>query len=283
MAILRNAFKKNPKHSIRNTRSISKRKISGSASHSTVKKGKPSLSESQKTILILIVATLLIFSAHSTKYFARPPFDAEFMKEYPVHGVDVSAYQGDINWNTLYKQGVSFAFIKATEGSSYTDGNFQNNWNHIYRTPIKRGAYHFTSFETPGKSQAQNFISQVPKDSEMLPPVIDIEYYGEFNENPPTKSKVISILIPLIETLESHYGTEPIIYTNKHFYTTYLKKTFKNPVWISDLDGNKLLPDNNEWDFLQYTFEGKLDGYEGSEQYIDLNVFNGTLEELFEY
>ncbi len=241
------------------------------------------ISEGGRTILIVLFSALLIFIAYATKPYSYPPFDTTFMEEYTVHGVDVSSYQGDIDWNQLYKQGVSFAFIKATEGSSHVDEYFQENWENIYYTPIKRAAYHFTSFETPGITQAANYISQVDKRSEMLPPIIDIEFYGEYQDNPPSKSEVVSILIPLIEELEAHYGVEPIIYTNIYFYETYIKDTFKNPIWIADLSGSDKLPDGKDWDFLQYTFEGELEGYDPSQKYIDLNVFNGTRHELSNY
>ncbi|MBR4257050.1 MAG: lysozyme, partial [Clostridia bacterium] len=65
---------------------------------------------------------------------------------YPVRGVDVSHYQGDVDWETLSKQGISFAFIKATEGSSYVDLTFEKNYVEANKTVLRVGAYHFFSF-----------------------------------------------------------------------------------------------------------------------------------------
>ena len=80
---------------------------------------------------------------------------------YPVRGVDVSHYQGNIDWNKLEAQGIMFAFIKATEGSSHTDSMFQANWENVAQTELRAGAYHFFSFESSGQTQAENFINTV--------------------------------------------------------------------------------------------------------------------------
>ncbi len=237
----------------------------------------------KKITIIFLISISMFFTAYMTNPYSYPPFDAKFMEDYPVHGVDVSSYQGDVDWNELYEQGVAFGLIKATEGSSLIDAYFNDNWDNIYRTPLRYGAYHFMSFETPGKTQAENYISTVEKRPGSLPPIVDVEYYAEFSSNPPSKETVDSILKPLLKELENHYGQEPIIYTNISFYNIYIKETYNNPIWIADLNGNDNLPDGKDWDFLQYSFEGELNGYSGAEKYIDLNVFNGSIQDLLKY
>ncbi len=241
------------------------------------------LSPTKKVIIILLISVSMFITAYMTNPYSYPPFEAKLMKDYNVHGVDVSSYQGDINWNALYEQGVAFAFIKATEGSSHIDAYFKENWNNIYRTPLRYGAYHFMSFESPGETQAKNYISTVDNRPGALPPIVDVEYYGEFLDNPPTTETVDSILTPLLKDLETHYGQKPIIYTNISFYNKYIKGNYDNSIWIADLEGNDTLPDGEKWDFLQYSFEGELEGYSGSEKYIDLNVFNGDIQDLLKY
>ena len=66
--------------------------------------------------------------------------------DYPVRGVDVSYYQGDIDWKVLADENIDFAFIKATEGSGHIDTKFEENWEQSGKTDLKRGAYHFFSF-----------------------------------------------------------------------------------------------------------------------------------------
>lgn len=80
---------------------------------------------------------------------------------YEVHGVDVSHYQGDIDWTVLQSQNIDFAYIKATEGSSSVDEKFVENWEEAEQTFLKVGAYHFFSFDSEGKTQAQNYIQTV--------------------------------------------------------------------------------------------------------------------------
>ncbi len=79
--------------------------------------------------------------------------------DYPVWGVDVSHYQGEIDWEALRAQGVRFAFIKATEGSSHVDERFAQNADGASAAGVPAGAYHFFSFESPGQTQAENLLS----------------------------------------------------------------------------------------------------------------------------
>ena len=97
-------------------------------------------------------------------------------KRYPVFGVDVSNYQGEVDWQRLEEQGVQFAYIKATEGSGYVDESARRNIEDSAQTGIKRSCYHFFSFDSSGHTQAQSFIKTVGRDEIDLPPVVDIEY-----------------------------------------------------------------------------------------------------------
>lgn len=74
-----------------------------------------------------------------------------------MFGVDVSTYQGDVDWPALRAQGVDFAFIKATEGSSLQDRQFSANWENAQAAGVRVGAYHFFSYDSPGETQADQF------------------------------------------------------------------------------------------------------------------------------
>ena len=87
--------------------------------------------------------------------------NASAAREYPVAGVDVSSYQGQIDWETLSSQNISFVFIKATEGSSFVDPCFAYNYEESQKTDLAVGAYHFFSYDSPGAAQAENFINTV--------------------------------------------------------------------------------------------------------------------------
>lgn len=199
-------------------------------------------------------------------------------KKYPVMGVDVSHYQGVIDWQALEKQDVSFAFVKATEGSGYTDEFAQINLSRASETDIKVSAYHFFSFDSAGDTQAENFISAVPEDMLDMPPVVDIEYYGDKQKNKPSKEEAEAILAPLLDALEEHYGAKPIIYTTVPVYSRYIKESFSDyPLWIRNVYCE---PEFSDWTFWQYSDKGELYGFSGEEKYIDLNVFCGSEEEF---
>jgi len=201
---------------------------------------------------------------------------------YDVRGVDVSSYQGDIDWPVLADEDIDFAFIKATEGSSHVDERFAANWDGALATDLVVGAYHFLSFESPGETQAANMIEQVPATPGTLPPVVDAEYYAGFAADPPSVAELRAILDPLLADLEEHYGAPPILYTTQEFRERFLGDDYDDhPLWIRAV---ALTPDvpRHEWEFWQYSDRDVLDGYSGEETHIDMNVFDGSLEELHE-
>lgn len=205
-------------------------------------------------------------------------------KAYPVRGVDVSWYQGDINWNTLAKQDIDFAFIKATEGSSHVDKKFHYNFEQALNADLKVGAYHFFSYDSEGKTQAENFIKTVQKIDDMLPPVVDIEFYGDKKKNLPQKEATQEQLSVLLDELEKHYGKKPIIYATKKSYDLYIANSYQEyDIWIRSVYNKPTLSDGNTWIFWQYTDKEQLDGYVGVEKFIDVNVFYGTKEQWDAY
>jgi lysozyme len=200
--------------------------------------------------------------------------------DYDVRGVDVSAYQGEIDWPVLASQDLDFAFIKATEGSSHVDERFAANWAGARETDLLVGAYHFLSFESPGESQAAHVVDQVPAEPGTLPPVVDAEFYADFAADPPPVDEIRAILDPLLADLEAHYGAAPIIYTTSSFRERYLGDDYdRYPLWIRAV---ALTPDvpRHVWEFWQYSDHDRLDGYDGEEEFIDMNVFDGSLDDL---
>jgi lysozyme len=199
---------------------------------------------------------------------------------FDVRGVDVSAYQGTIDWPTLAGQDLDFAFVKATEGSSHVDRRFAANWSGARDAGLVVGAYHFLSFESPGAGQAEHVVDTVPAEPGTLPPVVDLELYGEFVGDPPDLDTARGILDPLLERLEEHYGAPPIIYTTQQMHDDYLADDYDAyPLWIRSVATSPDLP-RHRWTFWQYSDRDHLDGYDGVEEHIDMNVFDGTLDDL---
>ena len=227
----------------------------------------------------LIFITLFLLFYSGTIWFNNPSTDA-----YPVRGVDVSSHQGEIDWPVLADQDIQFAYIKATEGSSFVDKKFHFNWDNARQTALKVGAYHFFSYDSSGSTQADNFINTVPKTSDMLPPVIDIEFYGDKEKNPPKTENVQKELSVMLDKLETHYGVKPVIYATGKSYSLYISGDYDEyDIWIRNVYTKPSLQDDRSWIIWQYSHKEKLQGYNGTEKFIDMNVFNGTQEEFLRW
>lgn len=211
---------------------------------------------------------------------AKPvSFKGASPKPFEVHGVDVSKYQGDIDWHKLRRHGASFAFIKATEGDDHMDVAFEKNWKGAANAGIPRGAYHFYYWCSTAKDQAAWFIRNVPKAEGALPPVIDVEWNAHSRNcrKRPGRTHVLSEMKTFMEILERHYGVKPIIYTAPDFYADNLRGQFSEySFWLRSVVAHpkQVYPDR-DWAFWQYSGTGLSGGVDG---HIDLNVFNGTAE-----
>ncbi len=231
--------------------------------------------------LKLLIISIFIASLVCTAVIRIGRNEAE---KYDVKGVDVSSYQGKIDWNVLADEGISFAFIKATEGSRYVDRYFAENIKGARAAHLRAGAYHFLSYDSSGLEQAENFIATVPDYPEMLPPVVDVEFYGDYEKNPLDEEATDKILSELIDELTKHYGKSPIIYTTRRAYSLYISGKYEDcDIWISDIIKKPTLPDGRKWTFWQYSHTEKLPGYEGVEEHIDMNVYNGDYESFLKY
>lgn len=200
--------------------------------------------------------------------------------KFAVHGVDVSHWQGNIDWKTLRTQGANFAFIKATEGGKHVDRLFQQNWDGARAAGIPRGAYHFFFWCRTAAEQADWFIRHVPKEKGALPPVLDVEWYGNKRSCPtkPSRSVVLKKMKVFMDRLEAHYDQKPIIYTTPDFYEDNLQGQFKDhSFWLRSVAAHprKRYP-NREFAFWQYSGTGTA--RRGVSTQIDLNVFNGSEE-----
>ncbi len=232
--------------------------------------------------IIIVILTICIIAF--LIYNGNIKFNHPSSEDYPVRGIDVSEYQGEIDWKKLSNQNIDFAYIKATEGSSYVDERFLYNYQNAITTNLKIGAYHFFSFDSEASFQSENFIKNVPKDMNLLPPVVDIEFYGDKKKNIPDVETTREQLKKLLEQLEEYYEKKPIIYATNVSYNLYIKDNFEGyKIWIRDIFSTPNLKDNRKWTLWQYTNRERLEGYKGKEKFIDMNVFNGNHEEFIEF
>lgn len=196
---------------------------------------------------------------------------------YPVHGIDVAKYQGEIDWPEAKRGGVSFAFIKATEGGDHLDEKFKRNWYAAGQAGVPRGAYHFYYFCRPALEQARWFIRNVPKDPRSLPPVLDMEWNHQSKtcKLRPPAVKVRAEMRRFLKTVERHYGKRPVIYTTVDFYKdNELAYMQDYEFWLRSVAGHpsEVYP-GQRWSFWQYTGTGEIPGITGD---TDINVFAGS-------
>ena len=135
-----------------------------------------------------------------------------------------------------------------------------------------------------GETQADNFIAAVPREPGALPPVVDVEFYGDKAADPPAAADVHPQLDALLRCLEAHYGVRPILYATGKAYRLYLEGRYDDyDLWIRDVYFTPSLPASRPWTFWQYADNARLQGYTGREPCIDMNVFSGTPEEFAAY
>ena len=111
---------------------------------------------------VLLLAFLTVFILAKTKVIFINEWFVD--KNNSTIGVDISSYQADVNMEKLKEQDIQFVYIKATEGSTHQDDKFAVNWTNAEKAGLPSGAYHFFSFDTPGNTQAENYIKTVGDD-----------------------------------------------------------------------------------------------------------------------
>lgn len=196
---------------------------------------------------------------------------------YPVHGVDVSRYQGNVDWRAAKAAGITFAYIKATEGGDLADPMF-----HTYRigataAGVRQGAYHFYFFCRSPQEQAAWFIRNVPRDPRALPPVLDMEWNHQSKscKRKPSGPEVRAEATVFLDILERHYGRRPLVYTTPDFYwDTQLGQLPRTQFWLRSVAAHPSERYPGEgWSFWQYTGTGIVPGFARP---VDVNAFAGS-------
>jgi lysozyme len=220
------------------------------------------------------------FSAnYPSKGDAKPHPGVATAQRYPVHGIDVSRWQGEIDWAAVRAAGTRFAFIKATEGGDHEDPQFLTNWRGARAAGIPVGAYHFVYWCRPAIEQAQWFVQHIPRDADALPPVLDLEWNGHSRTCPRKVPREVALekAREMLRALEAHTGKIPIIYTDITFHKEVLegeREFDRYPFWLRSVAAR---PEERyverPWAFWQYTTTGRIPGIRGD---VDRNAFAGS-------
>lgn len=227
----------------------------------------------RRILIAIALSVAFIFAALALCFFGLWIPNEPSRTRYPIRGIDVSHHQGSIDWSAVKRADARFAYIKATEGAGFKDSNFADNWRGCEANGIAPGAYHFFTFETAGKLQAENFISQVPAAANALPPAIDLEFSGYNKVRRPPAADFQRELSVFWDALERHYGKTPVVYTTTDFQEQYLKRMPIERLWIREV----VVRPRRGWTFWQFSSRGRV---AGMSTYVDWNVFNGTAPEF---
>jgi lysozyme len=201
-----------------------------------------------------------------------------------VDGIDVSIYQGTVDWNGVKGAGKVFAFIRASHGLAGpgADTNFVTNWHGAKAAGLVRGAYHYLTNDEDAVMQADLMVAQImaggglaPDD---LPPVLDAEDTASMQP----ASVAVQHMKDFLARVESKLGRRPMIYTAK-FYFDYMGNPpdfVSYPLWVANYNVQcPIMPGGGwtEWKFWQYSSMGHVTGITPN---VDLDHFNGTLADL---
>ncbi|PRA04815.1 hypothetical protein CQ043_12205 [Paenibacillus sp. MYb63] len=199
-----------------------------------------------------------------------------------VQGIDVSRYQGTIDWAKAKTSGITFVFIKATEGQTYTDRNFVSNVKGALSAGLLVGTYHFlrATIADVAKAEAAHYAKSLEAiggaKALQLPPVMDYEN----NPGNLSKAQINIVAKAFLTELERLTGIKPIIYTGNSFAANFDTGLSGYDLWVARYSNTRVPDDQSAWKtwtVWQYSDSGKVPGIAGN---VDLNEYNGSLADL---
>lgn len=235
--------------------------------------------------------TLTVEGAPSTLIDITPTNSPQVIAG-PIPGISVSRWDAEIDWPKVRSVGIRFVFIKASEGISYIDDTFSDNWIGSKSVGILRGPYHFFRANVDPTKQAEYFIQTVKAmdDNGELPPVLDLE-----TNDGVSKEIIIPNVKIWLDLVEQGLGRKPIIYSGQYFLQDYLSETGGGPpewmndypLWLAQYPNQYVqgmepfLPSGwFNWTFWEYSDKGKVNGINAS---VYMEFFNGSLEDLYQF
>jgi lysozyme len=181
---------------------------------------------------------------------------------YPLQGVAISSAQGDIDWRKVRAGGADFAYIKASEGTDVRDARFAENWQNTLEAGVRRGATHDFSLCRLARDQATNFIATVPREANMLPAALNLEFDDSCTARPDRKLLLSEIAL-FIEMVEAHTGKAMIVYITKDFDEMYqMSSAIDRSLWLRR---TFLAPNygSHQWVIWQASNKRRIDGITG--------------------
>ncbi len=206
--------------------------------------------------VMFIYIFIMIVTLCVTKVFAFSPSSPEL-----INGIDVSEFQGNINFSQVRSSGVEIVYIRSSEGTNFIDPYFKQNYDNAKANGLKVGFYHYVTARNveQAREEARFFVSVISNTSPDCKLAMDFEYFGWLNAN-----QVNEISFAFLQEVESLSKKEVIVYSNVsnaiNVFSTELANRY--PLWIAEYGVNRPVPNGkwNEWLGFQYTDEGRING-----------------------
>ncbi|MCM1319271.1 MAG: hypothetical protein NC217_02685 [Muribaculaceae bacterium] len=232
---------------------------------------KPSLHDILVSFAFLGLLVALVFAGKWVwETYHNPTAKVDF-ERYPVKGIDLSAHNGEVDFDKVAADGISFVWLKASEGETIHNADFAANYDEANEAGLALGAYHFFRFDCDGVKQGVNLCDALDGRIPPLGVAIDVEL--EHNAKGVSDKEIISRLESMVDYLNLR-GLPITFYTNKEGYERFIKNDFADyPLWICSFRDYEPFESDTPWVFWQYSHAGSVQGIKGK---VDMNVFNGS-------
>lgn len=220
-------------------------------------------------LAILCFSIGLLSCSHPPEPLPSPPSPSLPTVNQHLTGVDLSNHQGQVDFQQIKQAGMTFVFIKATQGETFVDPDYAQNMAAARAAGLAAGPYHFYMTNDQPETQFANLSKTVSLQSGDLPPVVDIEVLHKG-----TLPEMAVNLRSFLDKIETHYGVKPILYTGVRFANEHLKDFGEYPLWIAEykVDAPSLPQGWKGWTIWQYSQEASVAGVDGP---VDANRLNG--------
>lgn len=215
-------------------------------------------------ITILIIFTLPMYILITPVYAFGPSSDTIY------EGIDVSGWQGSIDYEQVKNSGIEIVYMKSSEGSNFVDPYFNENYTNAKANGLKVGFYHYVDARTQQEAieEARFFVSVISGKTPDCKLAIDFESFGNLNIE-----EINQIAITFIETVERLSGKEVVIYSDtSNAKNIFSEELVKYPLWVAQYEVEQPTPNGkwNSWVGWQYTDLGEISGING---YVDRDRF----------
>ena len=220
----------------------------------------------RRWLVAILIAIVVALSAAAGFWYVFVPHWRPALRDGEHYGIDVSAHQGDIDWDRVADDEIDFAYIKASEGRDFPDQQFDENWAEAGLAGLERGAYHFFTLCSSGADQAEYFLRIAPPDDDALPPAVDLELAGNCHDRP-SVAAVSGHVDDFVEAVEAAWHRPVVLYIGDDWDRAYpTRERAGRYLWHRRFLRR---PNVDAWKIWQIHGYAKVEGVDGG---VDLDI-----------